>query len=169
MINMQVSLCLPEATADIEFGDGDDNNDDVHHHHHHHINLGRAAAVSNASTRTLRQPHGKRGRIRPGPGGSGMMMIMLGLGLGLGLVEKNKYYSLPWIRGNTLPHRIPKLSMMIPCYIWAWRTRPVRRHRLGWLRWIVCRMPYPCCDYLTRREGMIPWAFSMTSSMMEER
>ena len=52
VIHMQLSFRLPEATVDINFGDGDDNNDDGHNHHHHSNRISifvRAAAASNAS------------------------------------------------------------------------------------------------------------------------
>ena len=84
---MQVSLRLLEATADIDFGDGDDNNDDGHNHHHHsnRVSLvGRAAATSNASTRPRWWPHGKRGCSRPGPGGCRDDDDNVGIGIGIG-------------------------------------------------------------------------------------
>ena len=59
MIQTRVSVCLPEAMFEINFGYGDDNNDDKNHHHHYNNRVsivGRIAAVSSALTRSHQRP-----------------------------------------------------------------------------------------------------------------
>ena len=72
VVHMRLSRSLPEATSEIDFGDGKGNDDDEENHQHHSNRVSIvecAAAASGTLTLPWRRPHGQRGRSRPRPGG----------------------------------------------------------------------------------------------------
>ena len=99
---MRVSLRLPEAMVDINFGGRDDNNGKGKYHHNHSkwvSIVGCANVASNVSTRPCQLLGGERGCIRPGPGGRQYDDDNVGISIGIG--RNSKYYSLYWTRENT--------------------------------------------------------------------